>query len=231
METVGIVGGLGTETSCSFCFNVNSKVNKEMRVQPNLLMDNVPVPRDVLEELARGNPIRRIKDLLSESIERLNKSSPSFIVIPCNTVHVFIDELREESETPILSIIEETVTECSGQGFKKIGILGSSTTTKSGLYSKELRKKGIEPIEPNQEEQKEISEIIIRIVNVENTEEDNKRLLSIIQNMRDKGAEAVILGCTDLFLTVGQKNSSLPIINSTEVLEKAVIKRLTEEEK
>ena len=231
MKMVGIVGGLGTETSCTFCLNVNRKVHQERQVQPNLLMDNVPMPLLTLEALARGEPTEEVKKLLIDSIDRLNLTKPSFIVIPCNTVHIFIDELRKQSRAPILSIIEETVQECKRRSFEKIGVLCSSTTAKFGLYTRELRAAGISAIEPDEEEQQFISECILRIIDFRQTEEDQKRMTEIITHLQNKGAQAIILGCSDLFLLIHQVNSPLPLINSTEVFERSVVERLIKEER
>ena len=158
---------------------------------------------------------------------RLNKVDSDLIVIPCNTVHVFIEELRNVSKTPILSIIEETAKKCVESSFKRVGILGSTTTTKSELYQKELRKQSINTICLNEGNQKIVTHIIIKIIGLKSNNKDKEKLLQIIQDMKNQGAEAVILGCTDLFLLVKDEESVLPIIDSTSVLEEAVINKLT----
>jgi len=105
MNTIGIVGGLGTETSCSFCFNVNDRIKKSYKKQPHLIMDNVPMPDEEFHKIANGERSEKVLELLEESIRRLNMINSDLIVILCNTVHVFIDQLRNISRTPILSII------------------------------------------------------------------------------------------------------------------------------
>lgn len=233
IQTIGIVGGLGTEASCSFCLNVNHKVRKTHAQQPHLIMDNVPVPHTVLEALAQGKLVQGKESsqealvmltLLQDSVKRLNALKVSSIVIPCNTVHVFLQQLRRISSAPIVSIIEETARECKSRLFKKVGLLASGTTVKAGLYEKELKKQDIELVIPLEEEQQKVSEIIIRAANSEHTEEDRKLMLSLVQNFEEKGAEAVVLGCTDLFLIVKAQDASLPLINSTEVLEDTAVR-------
>ena len=233
-KTVGIIGGLGTEASCSFCLNVNHKVRRVRKIQPHLVMDNVPVSQTVLEALAHGEPHGESKQealtealtLLENSVKRLNTLNVKLIVIPCNTVHVFIDQLRRISTAPILSIIEETAEEGKKKELKKIGLLASTTTVKAGLYEKEFKKHGIELVIPNEEEQNSLSESIVRAANSEHTAQDKEKIHRIIEIFKEKGAEAVILGCTDLFLLVSEKESVLPIINSTEVLENATAEKI-----
>ena len=226
MSTIGIVGGLGTETSCSFCFNINSKIKNSHQIQPHLIMDNVPVPDEIFHKIANGEHNQAMFNLLKDSVTRLNQINSDLIVIPCNTVHIFIDQLRKISKTPILSIIEETAKKCVEKSFKKVGVLGSTTTTKSGLYKKELNKHSIKTICLNEINQRIVTDIIIKILNLESNDKDAKKLLKIIQEMKDQGAEAVILGCTDLFLLVKEKESVLPVIDSTKVLEQSVVSKL-----
>ena len=218
-----IVGGLGPETSCSFCLQLNRRIKKITRCQPDIVMENVAVPLEVESRIIKGELCKDIFFLLKKAVVRLNKSNSDFIVIPCNTVHVFIEELRGISKKPIISIIEECAKECSRLKAKKVGILGSDTTIKQGLHSKELEKKGIEAIVPL--EQGVVSSVILRILDGKADESDKKKLMKIISELKAKGADAVILGCTDLDILV--KKASLPLVDTTKVLEDIVVQHLS----
>ncbi len=222
-KTIGIIGGLGTETSCSFCLNVNNSIKKISEGQPRLVMENVPISHKALNTIARGGFSAEVLGLLVDSVKRLNRAKVDLIVIPCNTVHVFINDLRKISDVPVLSIIEETATACKDKSFMRVGVLGSTTTIKEELYFAELRKQSIEMIIPNEEDQHFVSECIIRIVNQNTVPEDKQRMIEIIERMNEKGAEAIILGCTDLFLIITPEDIAVPLINSTEVLENGVV--------
>ena len=225
-KILGIIGGLGPETSCSFCLNVNNGVKKVKDVQPQIIMENVPMSDKALGIIAHGGFCAEVLGLLVDSVKRLNRAGVDVIVIPCNTVHVFINDLRKISDVPVLSIIEETAKECSAKSFQKVGILGSSTTIKERLYATELQKCGIELITPNNTNQQFISNCIIKIINQNFTPEDKQKMKEIIEKFKNDGAQAVILGCSDLFLIISQEDTSLPLINSTSVLEKATIENL-----
>lgn len=224
--TLGIVGGLGTETSCSFCLNVNHKIRRTHQAQPHIVLDNVPMSMEGEKSLKHGIFSKETVKLLEDSVQRLNNANASLIVIPCNTVHIFLSQLRERSNVPILSIIEETVKECQKRSITKVGVLSSTTTFKSGLYTKVLKEEGIECVDLTHEQQEFVSECILRIVNGEHKEEDSHKIIGIIEELKVKGAELVILGCTDLFLIVSESESPLPIINSTEVLENAAVREI-----
>src|SRR3989338_4254960 len=228
-KTLGIVGGLGTETSCSFCFNVNRQVKDISPGQQHIIMDNVPVPKEVERAIAHGEHSPEMFFLLKSSVRRLDKSGAHLIVIPCNTVHVFIDELRQQSTVPLLSIIEETTKECVKHGFQKVGLLASSTTVRQKLYNEKLRENGIELLIPDEQQQDFLSECIIKILNSHLEKEDKQKIIEILERLQESGAEAIILGCTDLFLAVKPEDVTLPLINSTAVLENSVIEWLLRE--
>ncbi len=229
-KTLGIIGGLGTETSCSFCLNVNNSVRKRDQAQPRLLMENVPISDKALQIIAKGGFSAEVLGILVDSVKRLNRAKVDLIVIPCNTVHVFINDLRRISDVPLLSIIEETVKECKDKSLKKVGVMGSTTTIKEELYHTELRKQSIGMIIPNEEDQHFVSECIIRIFNQNILPGDKQKMIEIIEKMKEKGAESIILGCTDLFLIITPDDVSIPLINSTQVLEESVVKWLSERE-
>ncbi|HLC52300.1 MAG TPA: amino acid racemase [Candidatus Nanoarchaeia archaeon] len=224
--TIGIVGGLGTETSCSFCFSINRRMKSRHKIQPHLIMDNIPISDDEFHKIANGEQSESVLELLKDSVKRLNRINSNLIAIPCNTVHVFIDQLRRISKVPILSIIEETSKKCIQKSFRKVAVLGSTTTIKTELYPKELQKHSVEVVKINEREQKTVTDIIIRIINSESSDQDKNNLLKVIKSLKERGAEAIILGCTDLFLLIKPEDSVLPVIDSTKVLEEAVISKL-----
>ncbi|MDP3990306.1 MAG: amino acid racemase [archaeon] len=225
-KIVGVIGGLGPEAGCSFYLNVNHKIRKTTTMQPHLVIDNLPVSRDSKSKITMENYSLSILELLKESVKRFNLLKVDFIVIPCNTAHMFIKELREMSSVPIISIIEETAKECKRSSFKTVGVLSTTNTAKSNLYLDELKKQKIKLISPEPDEQQFLSKCVRKIVNLEDTSNDKQKMLEIIQKLKEKGAEAVILGCTELFLLVSAEDSPLPIIDSKTVLENVTVNKL-----
>lgn len=223
---LGIIGGLGPETGCRFCLNVNDKFKPLAKRQPHILLDNLPISQEAEERLINGGPSKEHFDLLKESVQRLNKLHADVIVIACNTVHIFIDELRKMSATPILSIVEETAKKCNELHLAKVGLLGSTKTVQSGLHSSELKKQNIEVIIPNETDQRFVSECIIRIINHQGRDDDLKAMIKIIEKLEKKGAMGIILGCTDLPLLLSDQDANILIINTTRVLEDAVVNHL-----
>ena len=221
MRRLGIVGGLGPETGCQFFLNINNQVIKKTKIQPDIVMENVPMPECVLQELAHGKKPGEVLALLCQSVTRLNIMGSKIIAIPCNTVHVFIDQLRFISKVPILSIIEEAAKECEIRGAKNVGIIGSTTSIKENLHSRELSKRNISCTIPTSKQQEKISEIIVRIVTNQVTKNDKKELIIILQDVKNRGADSILLACTDLRTIISQSDIDLPIFETTSILENA----------
>lgn len=223
MKRLGIIGGLGPETSSNFCLNINRKFIKITNIQPNIQLENLPVPKKVEKEIINGKNSKKMLKLLEKGV--INLQNTDFIVIPCNTVHIFIKKLRLKSKKPILSIIEETAKKCNKLNFKKVGLIATEKTVKERLFFKELRKFNIDLVLPSRKEQNKINKIIIRIIDNKTTKKDKEFLLRVISRLK---VESIILGCTDLHLFISEKDCNLPLLDSCKTLEDSVVERLIE---
>jgi len=226
MKRLGIIGGLGPETGCRFLLSVNNKFRKLNNCQPDLVLENLPVSAVAESRIINGKLSKEHFDLLVKAVKNLNKSEVDFIFIPCNTVHVFINKLRRLSKVRIVSIIEKTSKECKRLNLSKVGIIGSTKTIKSKLHFNELKKSGIKAISPEKNDQVKISKIIIKIIHNKANKKDELFLFKLILKLKQKGAEAIILACTDLPLLVSQEKSTLPLINTLEILANSAVKLL-----
>ena len=222
----GIFGGLGPETSSKFCLNVNTKFRDVAKRQPDLVIENLQIPANDEKKLITGRPTNVHRILLRNAVIRLNNAEVDFIVIPCNTIHCFLEELRLISKSPIISIIEECVKECQNKNFRKVGLLATSKTVKDGLFKKEFKEKGIELLVPDSHDQKILSNIILRILDNVDTRNNKKEILRLVKQLGASGAEAVILGCTDLSLIISNDNCSIPILETCRILEDSLVQTL-----
>ena len=129
MKTVGIIGGLGPETTAKFqleIINFCSKNNKNQR--PPILSWNVPIPIKVEEDLILKNKSKKFLPFLKNAAKILEKGGADFLVMPCNTLHIFIEDIRNAVNIPVLSIIDEAILTIRKRKIKKIGILATSKT-------------------------------------------------------------------------------------------------------
>ena len=225
-KRAGIIGGLGPETSSKFCLNVNMKFRDITNAQPDFVMENLPVSAKAEKELIDGRNPKEYRKLLRNAVIRLNNSKVDFIVIPCNTVHFLIKELRRMSKIPILSIIEECFRECKGKNFKKVGLLATSATINEKLFENEFNGTGIELVLPSKTDQIKIDKIILKILNNQHDEDSINIVLELIKKLKNEGAEAIILGCTDLSLLISSQNFEIPVLDTSTILENSLVNNL-----
>ena len=225
MKAVGIVGGLGPETTSQFYLDLIRKFRENSDTYPKIIIDNVSFPFYLEEEIIRKSiNEEKILPFLKESIRRLNKAGADFIVIPCNTVHIFIDELRRESSVPILSIVDETVKSVEEREYEKVSILATAKTIESKLYQNPLDERKIKVVLPSSAEQEEVSRVIVKILENKISKEDKDCIENIISDLRRRGSESIILGCTDLSLIVG--NSEISILDTTKILLESTFRKM-----
>ena len=204
MKTVGIIGGLGPETTSEFYLEIIFgcyEKNKENR--PPILLWNVPLKYKIEEDLLmKAEGEERYIPYLVEAAKRLEKGGADFLVMPCNSLHSFIEDIRNSVEIPVLSIVEETIRFLRNKGIKKVGVLATSSSLKRKLYETELKKEYIEQILPNDFEQARIGKMINNIVLNRHVNKDREELLKIINKFEENGVKIVILACTDLQLLI-----------------------------
>jgi len=184
---------------------------------PYIVIYNLPVP----DLIADQNSKEITLEMIIAGLKKLESFGADFIVIPCNTIHAYIDTFRKAVTVPIISIVEVTVERICA---KKIGILGSKTTMKEGIYQFALEEKGKEIILP--ENMDRVSDVIKKIIGGEDEKEDELFLIEEIRKMSRKGAEAVILGCTELPLIVNGENSPLPVFDTLSILAECSVKEV-----
>ena len=226
IKRLGIIGGLGPQTSCKFCLNINQKFIRFSNRQPDIVLENVPISKSAEQDLINGEPSAEAFELISRAVKRLNSAGADVIAMPCNTAHRFISQLRKISKKPILSIIDECAKECKKNNFEKVLILGSTATIKAKMHQIALKKFKIKTTLVRKKDQEAISNVIIRILNNNSSEADVQKLLGVISESQKRGAQAVIFGCTDLQLLIPKTKCAIPVIDTCEVLENASVRCL-----
>ena len=227
MKTVGIIGGLGPEATTKFYLEVISGCTKSnQRDHPSILIYSVPLPLKLEKEciLDAQNEEKCIPYLLNAA-KILEKGGADFIVMPCNSLHLFIEEIRRAVKIPVLSIVEETIKHLNNNKIKAVGVLATSITINNGLYQNQLEANGIKNINPDELYQTELSKIIYKLVIDDYTEADKDMFNDISGNLIRKGAKSIILACTDLQL-LSPFNDKVKFIDTMQVLVDTTIREL-----
>lgn len=167
----------------------------------------------------------KILPYLISAVKRLNKAEVDFIVMPCNTLHIFINNLREKSNVLVLSIIDETVNRIKNKGYKKVGLLATTKTIHDKIYEIPLKSNNIEVIKPNKKQQDKLQKTELKILENKVNEKDKIFMKNLVIDLMRKGSEAIVLGCTDLQLIL-KDDFEIEIIDSLEVLTDSTFKKM-----
>lgn len=226
MKTVGIIGGLGPETSAKFQLEIISSCLKTKRQRPPILSWNVPLPLKIEEDLIiRNFGEKRYLPILIEAARILEKAGADFLVMPCNTMHIFIEEIRKAVNIPVLSIVDETLLMIHKKRVKKIGILSTSTTLSKDLFQSKLNRIGVKVITPHNKQQKRIDKVIHNLVMGKQNSKDQIVIDQILKDLENKGAKNIILACTDLQLII-QERPRMKILDTMHILAEATTKEI-----
>jgi aspartate racemase len=231
MKTIGILGGVGPETTSKVYHAIIDFFKKNGQEKyPAILIYNLPFPFSIEKEaIVDGINSQKMLSYLVDGAKILEKSGANFGILPCNTLHKYIEEIRESVKMPFLSILDETVLQLKSMGIKTVGILATETTVKDKLYNGILLKNNINFLYPNRDEQNKINKIIIEILNGNKDGIQKKEIEIVCSSLHKNGADAILLACTDLQNIISDIYLHIPVVDSTDILIKASIRELTTE--
>ena len=225
-KIIGILGGMGPEATIDlFCKIIKFTPAEKDQDHLRIIIDNNPkIPDRTAAILGKGeDPL----PALQETAQNLEKAGADFIVIPCNTAHYFLSSIQESVNIPVLNMIEETAKETKKRipQIKKVGLLASIGVYKSEIYHQHFKKFNIEVISPEEKDRGKVMKVIYTVKAGDLSEEVKKNILKITQKLIDKGAEAVIAGCTEIPLILKEGDVSVPLIDPTQILAKAAFQK------
>jgi len=229
MKTLGILGGVGPETTSKIYHSIidSFRKNKEDKY-PSIVIYNLPFPFIIEKEaIIEGRNSHKMIPYLIKGAKILEKAGADFGILPCNTLHKYIKEIRGAVKMPFLSILDETALRLKSMRLKTIGILATETTVKDKLYDDILKENRINFLYPTREEQNNINKIIVELLDGKKNKFQEKKIKAICSSLRKRRAMAILLACTDLQIITSNIHISIPIIDSTEILIQASMRDLT----
>ena len=213
MKKIGILGGLGPESTISYYEYITRKYYEKYGNYryPEIIIYSVSFEEFIDQEY-------EMADKVKNAIMSLQKAGADFVVAACNSVHIVYDSIANELPIPWISIIDAAAEEIQKNHLKKVGLLGTIFTMSKDFYKNGLLKQGIEAITPDADDQKRINEIIYQELVVKKIESSSRReIQEIIKKLGRKGAEGIVLACTELPFLISQKDTSLRVFNTTEI--------------
>lgn len=230
MKKLGLVGGMGPESTIPYYHDIVYGVQKRMGAEcfPNLTIESVNV-FDVLR-LCGEEKYDELVEYLMKAIHNLASSGADFAALSANTPHIVFDKLQEQSPIPLVSIVEAAKDEAVCRNMKKIGLLGTIFTMTGDFFKAPFCNSGIEIVVPTADEMEFINQKISSELELGIVKEDTlSAFQTIIRRMKDQeGINAVVLGCTELPLLLNDEVSPVPCLDTMQIHIEALVDRIVE---
>ena len=184
---------------------------------------------DYMKPIENGAGWEPVGELMLRSAQTLKRAGADFLICPDNTIHQALPFVLPRSPLPWLHIAEEVGKEAKRRGFSKLGITGTKFLVSGPVYPEKLEKMGISYVLPTVEQRERINSIIFdELVRGQQTAEALAYFQQVIEQLKQQGCDAVVLGCTEIPLLVNDRNSPLPALDSTRILARAALRHALE---
>ncbi len=224
---LGIFGGMGPEATANLYSEI-VRLTPAARDQDHIptLIYSLPQVPDRTAAILANDPA--IIPWLVEGVTRLEKAGAAFIVIPCNTAHYFHDRMQAAVAIPILHMIRETADEVVRRhpDCQTVGLLATTGTLQSGLYAREFEARGIRVVTPDESVERDcvMAAVYTHIKSGTGRQTAEDLLARAGDHLEARGAQVLVLGCTEIPLAFNPARAHVPVVNATRVLAEAAIR-------
>lgn len=215
MKTIGLIGGMSWESTVTYYRVINEEIKKRLGGFHSGKILLYSVDFDEIEKCQMNGEWEKSGEILADAAKRLEKAGADFIVICTNTMHKVFGQVQAAVKIPVLHIAETTAEIMKKDKITKTGLLGTKFTMEQDFYKSVLAENGIEAVVPDEDGRKTVNDVIYNELCMGQIKESSKKqFLEIIEKLRDQGAQAVILGCTEIGLLVEQKDVDIPVYDT-----------------
>ena len=217
-RTLGIIGGMSWESTQSYYRLINEGIKAELGNlhSADLLIHSVDfAPIGVLQAQGAWG---ELGIMMASSGKRLQAAGAQGLLIATNTMHKVVDEVQAATDLPIIHIAEATAQAINQQGLKTIALLGTQFTMTEDFYKQRLIDAGLQVLIPDTDARAEVHRIIYdELCQGQLLASSRQYYSQVIKDLAEQGAEGVILGCTEIGLLIKQKDSSIPVFDTTAI--------------
>ena len=215
LKTIGLIGGMSWESTVTYYKIINETVKEKLGGLHSAKCILYSVDFQEIEECQANGNWEKSGEILGEAAYNLEKAGADFIVICTNTMHKVVNQIKEKISIPILHIAEMTAEKILEKGLKNIALLGTKYTMEQDFYKSKLIEKGINVTIPDKNDIETINEVIydelcLGTINFNS----KKKFLEIVDKLRSKGAEGIILGCTEIGLLIKNEDTDVPLFDT-----------------
>ena len=215
LKTIGLIGGMSWESTVTYYKIINETIKEKLGGLHSAKCILYSVDFQEIEECQANGNWEKSGEILGEAANNLEKAGADFIVICTNTMHKVVNQIKEKISIPILHIAEMTAEKILEKGLKNIALLGTKYTMEQDFYKSKLIEKGINVIIPDKNDVEIINKVIYDELCLGTINSDSKKkFLEIVDKLRNKGAEGIILGCTEIGLLIKNADTDVPLFDT-----------------
>jgi aspartate racemase len=224
--TIGLIGGMSWESSAEYYRIINQEANRRLGGVHSAQCLMWSADFDEIKRLQHDGDWDSLAEAMKDAAIRLERGGASFIVLCTNTMHRLADAISSAVAIPLLHIADPTAEKIKAAGFQRIGLLGTAFTMEQDFYKGRLQHHGLDVIVPEEEDRKVVHEVIYKELVLGKIDPDSRQAYrEIIARLIERGAQAVILGCTEIMLLVSQEDSAVPLFDTTTIHALAAVDR------
>lgn len=219
MKTIGLLGGMSWESTASYYEFVNEGIKNKLGGLHSAKVVLYSVDFDEIEKLQHSGDWESTALILVDAAKKIQAGGADFLLICTNTMHKVADKIEAAIDIPVVHIADATAMSLAAGGIKKVGLLGTRFTMSEDFYKGRLTSGfGLEVLVPSEKDQDIVHNIIYSELCLGDIKDDSRKsILGIIESLGRAGAEAVILGCTEIALLIQQKHTKMPLFNTTAI--------------
>ena len=218
MKVIGMLGGMSWESTASYYAALNEGVKQRLGGLHSAKIVLYSVDFSEIETLQHRGDWDATAELLAEGAQAIERAGAEFLIICTNTMHKVAPEIQGAIGIPLLHIADATAEALMRDGIRRVGLLGTRFTMEQPFYRERLETHGIDVVVPDEQARAAIHEVIYSELCLGVIRQGSKqRFLKIMEYLRTEGAEAVILGCTEIALLVQQTDTDIPVYDTTAI--------------
>ena len=217
MKTIGLIGGMSWEASIEYYRIINQTVREKLGGLHSAKSVMVSVDFAEIETLQHAGAWDELTARMIEAARQVQAGGGDFVILCTNTMHKMAADMAAAIDIPLLHIADATAARITASGLRTIGLLGTRFTMEEAFYKGRLvDKHGLNVLIPDESERADVHRIIYDELVVGDIRPDSKaRYIEIMQHLAARGAQGVILGCTEIGLLVGPEDSAIPLFDTT----------------
>lgn len=227
MKTIGLIGGMSWESTANYYQIINREVRARLGGLHSGKVCLYSVDFAEIETLQHQGRWDDTAIILAQAAKSVEAGGADFILICTNTMHKVADQIQQAVNVPLVHIADATAEQLVMDGIKKVGLLGTRFTMEQDFYKQRLIDKfGVDVVVPSSDDQTIVHDVIYNeLCKGEVRNDSRQHYLTIIEKLVEQGAEAVILGCTEIAMLVEPQHTDVKLYDTTEIHAKAAVEK------